>query len=331
MLPPQLPRFHEVCSAVGIFSEGHLRCAEVDQCGGQRERFRRLLLPQASHRFREQWQRLPIASDGTVQCAQNFAVVGGRGVVCAECLLGEGDQFAGDRQRVALGRAIVRDPLVFLFDEPLSNLDAKLRGQMRTEIRKLHQKVRKTVVYVTHDQVEAMTLADRIVVMRDGLIEQVGTPDAVFHAPASRFVASFIGSPPMNLIDAKIAATEDGGPGVAIPEGPVLPVDPASFAPLAPGRPVTLGLRPEALSPERMAGPMAAPVALTADVTLVEPLGAEALLFMQLGRAELVARVFRPPERLRPEMGARLCADLAEMHLFDAETGRRLNRQTAVP
>src|SRR5580704_8605203 len=111
----------------------------------------------------------------------------------------------GQRQRVAMGRAIVRQPEVFLFDEPLSNLDAKLRNEMRTEIKKLHAKVQATVVYVTHDQVEAMTLADRIVIMRDGNIEQVGSPDEVFHRPATRFVASFIGSPPMNLVEAEIA------------------------------------------------------------------------------------------------------------------------------
>ncbi|TIW14805.1 MAG: ATP-binding cassette domain-containing protein, partial [Mesorhizobium sp.] len=110
----------------------------------------------------------------------------------------------GQRQRVAMGRAIVRDPDVFLFDEPLSNLDAKLRTQMRTEIKKLHAKVKSTVIYVTHDQVEAMTLADRIVIMRDGYIEQVGTPDEVFQRPATRFVAGFIGSPPMNLQEATV-------------------------------------------------------------------------------------------------------------------------------
>jgi len=236
----------------------------------------------------------------------------------------------GQRQRVAMGRAIVRDPDVFLFDEPLSNLDAKLRGQMRTEIRRLHQKVRKTVVYVTHDQVEAMTLADRIVVMRDGLIEQVGTPDEVFHAPASRFVAGFIGSPPMNLIEASMMPAGRGGLAVAVPEGPTLPVDPADFEDLSPHRPVTLGIRPEALAPEAMAGPMERPFAFAADITLVEPLGGEALLFMQAGTAELVARVFRPRERLVPAKGVSILADLAEIHLFDPATGRSLNRATAV-
>jgi len=149
----------------------------------------------------------------------------------------------GQRQRVAMGRAIVRDPDVFLFDEPLSNLDAKLRGQMRTEIKKLHEKVRTTVIYVTHDQVEAMTLADRIVVMRDGRIEQVGTPDEVYHRPANRFVAGFIGSPPMNVVDARIATDVAGNLGVELPGGPFLPLDPARFHRLEAGRPVTLGLR----------------------------------------------------------------------------------------
>ena len=229
----------------------------------------------------------------------------------------------GQRQRVAMGRAIVRDPDVFLFDEPLSNLDAKLRGQMRTEIKKLHEKVRTTVIYVTHDQVEAMTLADRIVVMRDGRIEQVGTPDEVYHAPASDFVAGFIGSPPMNLLPARTARDGDGLV-VAVPGGPALPLDPALFPGVGPDRDVTLGLRPEAIAPERMAGPMARPAAFDADITLVEPLGGEALIFLRLGEAEITARVFRPNARLVPETGVRFVADLAEMSLFDRETGRRL-------
>ncbi|SFQ07708.1 ABC transporter ATP-binding protein [Tranquillimonas alkanivorans] len=234
----------------------------------------------------------------------------------------------GQRQRVAMGRAIVRDPDVFLFDEPLSNLDAKLRGQMRTEIKKLHEKVRTTVIYVTHDQVEAMTLADRIVVMRDGRIEQVGTPDEVFHAPASRFVAGFIGSPPMNLIDARTVASDDGV-AVSVPGGPTLPLDQSVFDHVGPDRPVTLGLRPESIAPERMAGPMKTPFSFSADITLVEPLGGEALLFLQMGQAEVTARVFRPSTRLVPEKSVPFLTDLAEMHLFDADTGVRLNAKTA--
>jgi len=235
----------------------------------------------------------------------------------------------GQRQRVAMGRAIVRDPDVFLFDEPLSNLDAKLRGQMRTEIKKLHQTVRTTVIYVTHDQVEAMTLADRIVVMRDGRIEQVGSPDEVFHQPATHFVAGFIGSPPMNLLDTRTVETGDGGVGVALPGGPVLPLDPGAFGSVPPGREVTLGLRPESIAPETMAGPMTAPFVFDGDITLVEPLGGEALLFVRAGTAELTVRVFRPSTRLTPQSGVRFVTDLAEMHLFDAGSGIRLDRAPA--
>ncbi|TIN12845.1 MAG: sn-glycerol-3-phosphate ABC transporter ATP-binding protein UgpC, partial [Mesorhizobium sp.] len=150
----------------------------------------------------------------------------------------------GQRQRVAMGRAIVRDPDVFLFDEPLSNLDAKLRTQMRTEIKKLHAKVKSTVIYVTHDQVEAMTLADRIVIMRDGNIEQVGTPDEVFQRPATRFVAGFIGSPPMNLQEATVA---DGK--IVFSGGQSLPLPGRFKAKVNAGDKVVFGLRPDDLYP----------------------------------------------------------------------------------
>src|SRR5208282_2444526 len=154
----------------------------------------------------------------------------------------------GQRQRVAMGRAIVRNPKVFLFDEPLSNLDAKLRVQMRTEIKKVHQTVRTTTVYVTHDQVEAMTLADRVVVMNHGRIEQVGAPQELYHHPATRFVAGFIGSPAMNFIPAKVI--NDNGLYVLMPTGEKLAVPPQrsnSYAPFA-GRDMTLGIRPEHLT-----------------------------------------------------------------------------------
>ncbi|TIS06512.1 MAG: sn-glycerol-3-phosphate ABC transporter ATP-binding protein UgpC, partial [Mesorhizobium sp.] len=150
----------------------------------------------------------------------------------------------GQRQRVAMGRAIVRDPDVFLFDEPLSNLDAKLRTQMRTEIKKLHAKVKSTVIYVTHDQVEAMTLADRIVIMRDGNIEQVGTPDEVFQRPATRFVAGFIGSPPMNLQEATV---DDGK--IVFSGGQSLPLPGRFKAKVNAGDKVVFGLRPDDLYP----------------------------------------------------------------------------------
>src|ERR1700739_361981 len=155
----------------------------------------------------------------------------------------------GQRQRVAMGRAIVRDPKVFLFDEPLSNLDAKLRVQMRTEIKKVHQTVKTTTVYVTHDQVEAMTLADRVVVMNAGVIEQVGTPQELYHNPATRFVAGFIGSPAMNFLPARVVDGASGGLAVQVTDQIRLPVPPARADRYGKykDRPMVLGLRPEHL------------------------------------------------------------------------------------
>ena len=153
----------------------------------------------------------------------------------------------GQRQRVAMGRAIVRHPKVFLFDEPLSNLDAQLRVQMRTEIKKLHRRVATTIVYVTHDQVEAMTLADRIVVMRGGMIEQVGTPEEVYNRPASMFVGGFIGSPMMNFVPCQ-AELSRAGPGIALAGGIRLPIDAAALTRLRPGEPLIVGIRAEHFS-----------------------------------------------------------------------------------
>ncbi len=232
----------------------------------------------------------------------------------------------GQRQRVAMGRAIVRSPEVFLFDEPLSNLDAKLRHQMRTEIKKLHQKVQATMIYVTHDQVEAMTLSDRIVVMRSGIIEQAGTPEEVFRQPASTFVAGFLGSPPMNLLPATIAVCE-GRTAVQVADGLSFPLPTGLAAAVKPGTEVVAGFRPEALAPERLAGEMAEGFSFAADVELVEPLGSEVLLFLQLGSGETVeavARLFRPRDRVRIERGVAFRIDLQELHLFDAQTGKRI-------
>jgi multiple sugar transport system ATP-binding protein len=222
----------------------------------------------------------------------------------------------GQRQRVAMGRAIVRNPDAFLFDEPLSNLDAKLRGQMRAEIKRLHQTVGTTIVYVTHDQVEAMTLADRIVVMRDGHIEQVGTPMQVFDHPRSTFVATFIGSPPMNLLPATIA-----GGAVHLADGTTVPVPDRLRAYAREGAQVLLGIRPDDISPVghglSQDGP-GAEVDLVVD--LAEPLGMESLLTTRLAGQEVQAklygpRIVRPKERLT----FRLALDRA--HLFDAATG----------
>jgi multiple sugar transport system ATP-binding protein len=229
----------------------------------------------------------------------------------------------GQRQRVAMGRAIVRNPAVFLFDEPLSNLDAKLRGEMRTEIKKLHARVTSTVIYVTHDQVEAMTLADRIVIMRDGRIEQVGTPDEVFHRPATRFVAEFIGSPPMNLAPAVI--DEDS---LVFENNDRLPLPPGFRDAATKGRKVVVGLRPDDLYPtgHGLASGQASGVhEITLPVSLTEPLGNETLVFLQFAGREWVSRMLNP----RPlAAGAAIAVsfDLANAHLFDAVSGAALVR-----
>jgi multiple sugar transport system ATP-binding protein len=230
----------------------------------------------------------------------------------------------GQRQRVAMGRAIVRNPAVFLFDEPLSNLDAKLRGEMRTEIKKLHARVTSTVIYVTHDQVEAMTLADRIVIMRDGLIEQVGTPDAVFHRPTTRFVASFIGSPPMNLVEAEIADDQ-----LVFANGDRLPLPPAFRNSSASGRKIILGLRPDDLYPSGhgfASGHTSAVHERPLTISLTEPLGNETLVFLQFAGREWLSRMLNP----RPLVaGATIPVsfDLGAAHLFDAATGAALVRE----
>jgi multiple sugar transport system ATP-binding protein len=227
----------------------------------------------------------------------------------------------GQRQRVAMGRAIVRDPSVFLFDEPLSNLDAKLRVQMRTEIKKLHQRVATTVVYVTHDQVEAMTLANRIVLMRDGEIEQIGSPGEIYNAPASTYVASFLGSPTMNLVPAEVVPAENG---LAIRiEGQTtwpLPADQLERYAAARGKSVIFGLRPEsfALRPD---GDGDARLEAVAEV--IEPLGSDTLVFFNLADTEMAARL--PPDcACTPGEPFTVYPDLRRMHLFDATTGSAL-------
>ncbi|CAO3412958.1 sn-glycerol-3-phosphate import ATP-binding protein UgpC [Azospirillum doebereinerae] len=220
----------------------------------------------------------------------------------------------GQRQRVAMGRAIVREPSAFLFDEPLSNLDAKLRTQMRVEIKRLQDRLGITSLYVTHDQVEAMTLADRILVMNHGVAEQIGTPLEVYQRPESLFVAGFIGSPPMNVLDARFDAD---GRAVAMPGGAVLPLD--RPRPGDAGRAVKLGIRPEHLALD------AAPGASTILVELVEALGADTVVYGRLPDGEsLVIRMAGLPscregDRLAvaPQPGA--------LHLFDAVSGRRLS------
>ncbi len=222
----------------------------------------------------------------------------------------------GQRQRVAMGRAIVRHPDAFLFDEPLSNLDAKLRVQMRTEIKKLHNTVRTTVVYVTHDQVEAMTLADRIVVMKDGHIEQVGTPMQVFTHPVNTFVASFIGSPPMNLIPARISEGR-----VVFTGGGDVPV-PARLRDLVrEGQEVTFGIRPDDLSPIGH-GIQEARETTELDLTvdLAELLGSETLIYTTLAGQEIQGKMFDPRD-VKPGETFTFRLSLDRAHLFDAGTG----------
>lgn len=221
----------------------------------------------------------------------------------------------GQRQRVAMGRAIVRHPEAFLFDEPLSNLDAKLRVQMRTEIKKLHQKVKTTVVYVTHDQVEAMTLADRIVVMKDGYIEQVGTPMEVFNHPVNTFVASFIGSPPMNLLPALIVSGS-----IWFDENTSIPV-PSRLAPhVTEGQEVLFGLRPDDLTPEDHGIHDSGEGAfLELKIDLAELLGTETVLYTQIAGSEVQGKMFVPRD-VTPGEVLKFRIALEKTHLFDAKT-----------
>jgi multiple sugar transport system ATP-binding protein len=226
----------------------------------------------------------------------------------------------GQRQRVALGRAIVRKPAVFLFDEPLSNLDAKLRVQMRAEISTLQKRLQTTTVYVTHDQIEAMTMGDRIAVMNKGELQQVGTPLEVYDQPANLFVASFIGTPPMNFLPAVLA---DGGTTV-VASGFRMPV-PAAFRVAAAGKDglkVVLGLRPENIRESSREG-SGATVAVTAKAEFVEPLGHEVIVHGRVGDELIVAKV--DPHRA-PQMGEdiNLVIESEAAHLFDTATEKRL-------
>jgi multiple sugar transport system ATP-binding protein len=214
----------------------------------------------------------------------------------------------GQRQRVAMGRAIVRDPQVFLFDEPLSNLDAKLRVQMRAEIKELHQRLKTTTIYVTHDQIEAMTMADKIVVMHDGIVEQAGAPLDLYDRPANLFVAQFIGSPAMNIFEGQIESGSFRFGDL------MLPIHNAPSA--STGRPVCYGVRPEHFRLTDSGIPV--------QVVVIEPTGAETQLIGRIGGKEITC-VFRERLNVQPGEILRIMPDPALAHLFDKETGQRVN------
>ena len=219
----------------------------------------------------------------------------------------------GERQRVALGRAMVREPQVFLFDEPLSNLDAQLRVQMRAEIKRLHQRVRGTMIYVTHDQVEAMTLGDRIAVLQGGVLQQIADPFTLYERPSNQFVASFIGSPPINLFEAVL----EGAALRVLERSFPLPAEIAARLGSRSGRSVTLGVRPEHWVP----GAGGIQIAGTADV--VEPLGSEVLTHWASPLGTLISRT---PGATGPRVGERatLGCEVARLHFFDPESGKSL-------
>ena len=219
------------------------------------------------------------------------------------------DLSGGQRQRVAIGRAIVRDPRVFLFDEPLSNLDAALRGQMRIELSRLHEELNATMIYVTHDQIEAMTMADKIVVLQAGRVEQVGSPLELYHHPANLFVAGFIGSPRMNLIPVHVMAVDGGGVEVALPSGERLRVAAEATA-VRPGDQVTLGVRPESMHPAPD-GP------IHGDVRLIERLGGLTLLHVAAAGDLGLTVQLDGNDATRAHQPIRLALDPAACHLFN--------------
>ncbi|MBY3214153.1 sn-glycerol-3-phosphate ABC transporter ATP-binding protein UgpC [Rhizobium laguerreae] len=222
----------------------------------------------------------------------------------------------GQRQRVAIGRALVRKPEVFLFDEPLSNLDAKLRMEMRTEIKRLHQMLKTTVVYVTHDQIEAMTLASRIAVMRDGRIEQLGTPEEIYNHPATLYVATFVGAPPMNLL--KATAARDGGLALSGTDA-ILPLPTRFREAVGNGRDLILGIRPEALRTDG-AGP-----SIEATLEVAELTGPELVVTALAGNQRLMA-CLPPRTPIRNNEKLTLFFDEEAMHLFDPQTGLSCSR-----
>ena len=227
----------------------------------------------------------------------------------------------GQRQRVAMGRAIVRDPKVFLMDEPLSNLDAKLRGQMRIEISKLHQRLETTIIYVTHDQTEAMTLGTRIVVMKDGVIQQVDSPQNLYDKPCNKFVAGFIGAPQMNLVEAKLTKSGSemlvsfGGHQITLPEGKAKKLIDAGYD----GKEVILGIRPEDLHDEEAFLSASPNSVIEVTIRVYELLGAEVYLYFDIEENNCTARV-NPRTTARPGDSVKFALDLSKVHVFDKDT-----------
>lgn len=227
----------------------------------------------------------------------------------------------GQRQRVAMGRAIVRRPQVFLFDEPLSNLDAQLRTQMRMELKKLHLKLKTTTIYVTHDQIEAMTLADRIVILKDGLVQQVGSPIEVFEKPKNVFVAKFIGNPPMNILPGQVKI--NGDKQAVFVNNLELPVPQSKHADLQDGSEILVGLRPDAIKNADTAHQLPAEWTFDGQVVVSEILGGQSLLEISLGGNEMIAEL-EGRLLLKPGQPMRFGLDLDRLHLFDPETTQAL-------
>ena len=233
-----------------------------------------------------------------------------------------GELSGGQKQRVAMGRAIVRNPKVFLFDEPLSNLDAKLRHKMRAEMKKLHKKVGTTTIYVTHDQIEAMTLADRIVIMKDGLIEQVGTPDEVYRRPNNIFVASFIGTPAMNFIEGKVSNVSKASSMIMLEDQKSIKLKGNNFYK---NQNILLGLRPEDITvTSKKSVKSLNIIELDAEISVIEPMGHETVVICDSNYGELTGKV-ESNSKLKENMTVKINVGLEKVYLFDKKSEKNLN------
>ena len=233
-----------------------------------------------------------------------------------------GELSGGQKQRVAMGRAIVRNPKVFLFDEPLSNLDAKLRHKMRAEMKKLHKKVGTTTIYVTHDQIEAMTLADRIVIMKDGLIEQVGTPDEVYRRPNNIFVASFIGTPAMNFIEGEVSNVSKASSMIMLEDQKSIKLKGNNFYN---NQNIILGLRPEDITlTSKKSNKSHNIIELDAEISVIEPMGHETVVICDSNYGELTGKV-ESNRKLKENMTVKINVGLEKVYLFDKKSEKNLN------